>query len=304
MVYSSPFQEAHYKKIRLSKQTMNKIIKIYKRAGNTITEKLDSIMALSVSDETKQALLVYSADEFDKVMREVTEEENEVIRNAAVTSGMLAIWAGNKFMKKAGLRTPNLYTSVPSKIVDDMFSGKGYPWKLSDSIWHTGTKARNDIDRIIRQGIKNGTPVQNIAKDLQKYVKPSALKPVSWARTYPNVAGEIDYNAQRLARTAIQHAHQLSLQEQQRNNPFCIGIRWYSEGIHGKNCEECIERSETDQYGLGEGVFPVDELPLDHPNGLCWFEPVYADEMNETIKDFEEGEDDPDLEEYIENGLN
>ena len=64
-----------------------------------------------------------------------------------------------------------------------------------------------------------------------------------------------------------------------RNDPFVIGYRWLTSNFHGRVCDICRERAETDQYGLGTGVFPKDALPLDHPNGMCTFEAVMPDDM-------------------------
>lgn len=91
--------------------------------------------------------------------------------------------------------------------------------------------------------------------------------------------GQVDYNAQRLARTMISHAYQQSFENVNRNDPFVIGYRWLTSNFHGRVCDICRERAETDQYDLGTGVFPKDALPLDHPNGMCTFEAVMPDDM-------------------------
>ena len=32
----------------------------------------------------------------------------------------------------------------------------------------------------------------------------------------------------------------------------------------------CQELAGTDKFGLGVGIFPKNEVPLDHPNGYCF----------------------------------
>ena len=96
--------------------------------------------------------------------------------------------------------------------------------------------------------------------------------------------GKIDYNALRLARTMISHAYQQSFENVNRNDPFVVGYRWLTSNFHGRVCEICRERSETDQFGLGVGVFPKDQLPLDHPNGMCTFEAVISDSMTDIAR--------------------
>ena len=58
----------------------------------------------------------------------------------------------------------------------------------------------------------------------------------------------------------------------------------------------------SDHYGLGPGIFPKDKLPLDHPNGMCTFEPVmlYDDEeIAELVADWYLDEGDVEMNEKI-----
>ena len=85
--------------------------------------------------------------------------------------------------------------------------------------------------------------------------------------------------------------------QSQMHNPFCTGIIWHSEMIEGRTCELCAERDGT--------VFAVNDLPLDHPNGLCYFEPALEDmdTIADRLADWTNGEDDEGIEEYIENAF-
>ena len=154
---------------------------------------------------------------------------------------------------------------------------------------------QDDLSKIISFGTAQGKSAVEIAKELERYVDPSARKQAktiqSWR--YDKAGnkikdsvyfGKIDYNALRLARTLISHAYQQSFENVNRNDPFVIGYRWLTSNFHGRVCEICRERSETDQFGLGIGVFPKDQLPIDHPNGMCTFEAVIPDSMTDIAR--------------------
>ena len=70
----------------------------------------------------------------------------------------------------------------------------------------------------------------------------------------------MDYSAQRLARTAVTHAYQLSLERATKDNPFVEGYRWHSAG-GGRVCPLCQQRNGK--------LYEKGSLPLDHPNGMC-----------------------------------
>ena len=91
----------------------------------------------------------------------------------------------------------------------------------------------------------------------------------------------------------IQHSFQASLVQSQRYNPFCKGVIWHSVGLHGRTCELCLERDGN--------VFPVKDLPLDHPNGLCYFEPALdsMSDIADRLADWVNGGSDPALDTYV-----
>jgi len=100
----------------------------------------------------------------------------------------------------------------------------------------------------------------------------------------------------RLARTSINHAYQTASIQSSNINPFVDGIEWRSALIHGRTCELCIER-----HGQ---VFPKDDVPLDHPNGLCTMLPVIEkslDQVAEELRDWVDGGDNPILDGWYDN---
>lgn len=293
----NPFEKAHYQKVNLSKRTMKEIRKAYKEAAQDIKMMLSN--ASYVSDSIKKAYIQSALRDVNKAIDDISKLEYGIIVDAGTKSGEMAINAGNAMMKKAGLDIKGAYSYVPKRQIENIITGGIYKtdWSLSKAIWDHGKKTKSDIERIVAKGLAENASIKDIADDLTLYVKPESVKPWDWTKVYPGTQDNIEYNAQRLARTMIQHAYQSSMCQQQMYNPFCSGIIWHSAGIHGRTCEICLDRD-------GE-KFPVTDLPLDHPNGLCWFEPA-IDDLNtvaDRLADWAHGRDDYDIDQYITRGL-
>lgn len=182
---------------------------------------------------------------------------------------------------------------VPKSVVQTIANGTIYQkgWKLSSAIWGQSKYTDDILQRIIANGKAAGKSAYDIALDLEKYVQPGAQKKSrvihSWIydasgnkKKQSFYFGDVDYNAQRLARTMVSHAYQQSFEMVNRHDPFIIGYRWLTSNFHGRVCPICRERAENDDYGFGPGVFPKDELPLDHPNGMCTFEAVFDENVD------------------------
>lgn len=297
---NNPFLTAHYEKIALTEQTSKRIQLIYKQSAQDIEKKLRNLPMRVPSDALKKLYLENLLKDINKSSASFNRLIESTIRNSGEQSGLLAIEAGNKAVKSLGLNIKGAYSYIPRQEVLNIASGKLYgdKWTLSQSIWKNGIRTKSDIQNVVAKGLAENKPIKDIADDLMKYVDPTARKPWDWSKVYPGTAQQVDYNAQRLARTMIQHAFQTSMVQSQQYNPFCQGIIWHSVGIHGRTCEECVERDGN--------VYPVKDLPLDHPNGLCYFEPA-LDSMNtvaDRLANWVNGKDDPELDTYVSKAFN
>ena len=183
------------------------------------------------------------------------------------------------------------YSHVPAQAIEAIISGALYKgdWSLSDALWQNNQAVRDDIYRVIAEGMALNRTTYDIAKDLEKYLNPHARKDWDWGKVYPGTRLKVDYSAQRLARTMIAHAYQYALVETCRNNPFVVGFIWHSV-LQERTCDLCEER-DGQFYGKNE-------LPLDHPNGLCWWEAYMPDDLTaigERLGDWVNGGSDPAL---------
>lgn len=184
-------------------------------------------------------------------------------------------WLESFGFDKDGLNA--VFSYVPDEIVRNLITGQIYDsgWSLSSRIWSDNEKTLKDIYQVMAKGLAENKSIYEIAKDLESYVRPSArlpwnLRAADGVKIYKK---QVDYNAQRLARTLVQHGYQQSFVATTQKNPFITEYVWRSNG--SRVCDLCLTR---------DGVhFKKTELPLDHPNGMCTMEPVVADDMVDQL---------------------
>lgn len=158
-------------------------------------------------------------------------------------------------------------TSVPTQVVNNIVTGQIYDsgWSLSKAIWGDQNKTLSDIYTIVAKGRAMNMSAYDVSKMLEKYVNPSRakmwnLKMADGAKIYKKA---VDYNAQRLVRTLNQHAYQQSVIQSAKANPFIKDIIWRANG--SRPCPICMDRDGQH--------FTWDNVPMDHPNGMCTMEP-------------------------------
>jgi hypothetical protein len=150
-------------------------------------------------------------------------------------------------------------------------------WTLSKSIWTDSQKTNRMIQDIVAGGIAEGKPAYQIARDIEKWVNPDKalpwnLKMSDGRRIYPR---QIDYNAQRLARTMAQHSYQISFFESIKNDNSIDGYIWVANG--SRPCPFCLANNGK--------FYPKEEWVLDHPNGMCTMVPHTVDRWKEKLSE-------------------
>ena len=199
-----------------------------------------------------------------------------------------------KFLYKVGFPTEGAFSHVPRDVVISVATGQLYEgnWTLARQLWKHSVHTQSSVNTIVARGIALNKSAYDIAKDLEKYVDPKAAKEWDWSKVYPGTAKKIDYNAQRLARTMVSHAYQQAFVRTTKDNPFVTKYRWEASNS-ARVCEICADRDGK--------LFDKDDLPLDHPNGMCTFTAV-MDQSLESIADrlanWVQGTADPDIEAY------
>ena len=173
----------------------------------------------------------------------------------------------------------NVNQSVVNAIMTGSVYGNAGSWSLSKSIWGDNEKNLQKIYSLIAEGYAAQMPVGDIADMISQYVDPK--RKLDW--TGPNgkriYGHKVDYNAQRLVRTLSQHTYQQSLVQCTQDNPFITGFVWIANG--SRVCDLCKKRDGK--------FFKKDELPLDHPNGMCVMRPAVKKNMTQDLAGWVKG---------------
>ena len=122
-----------------------------------------------------------------------------------------------------------------------------------------------------------GSYLYEMAKDLERWVNPDKRNPwnlrnAKGRKIYPR---SVDYNAQRLVRTLTQHAYQQSFAGVIKDNKLIEGVIWRANG--SRACPACL--------AMDGKLFAKDEVPLDHPQGMCVMEPALAPDWRQQLRD-------------------
>lgn len=287
-MYNLRFAKAEQVRKTITTQQLKQIREMYQNIADQYSEKIKSFSNESSFDSflQKQYLREYQkqlADELGKVNRRI--ESNIKLGMEQTANAVLEDEI--KRMREIGfIGISGKYSHIPADVVETIISGQLYQsgWSLSSAIWGINKKIQQDCQNIVARGIAANKGVYDVAKDLEKYVNPSARKTYKWARDYPGSTKVVDYNASRLARTMMSHAYQEAFERSTEKDPWVEAYQW-NTGHNNRVCPLCIKMAETDQYELGIGVYPKGEVPLDHPNGQCFLTIVQTKKTDDVVND-------------------
>ncbi len=132
---------------------------------------------------------------------------------------------------------------------------------LSDRLWRLDAGIRRAVEDRVVSAVAQGTSAQNLAKDLRQYLTSTGQ-------------GNARYNAMRLARTEINTAHReggiravTKPDGTLRDHVQAIG--WRLSMSHPEP-DICDVWASQDIDGLGPGNYLPQNVPVDHPHGLCF----------------------------------
>ena len=264
------------KKKDLLKRQQAEIIKIYKqayidtiskgikRAGNNPKkiDKLTKAYATQIYNELNDLVVKYNS----KMSKDIMETQRDIINAFLDTKDKEFIAQVDKLVD---ITNKNVINQM---VMGDIYhDGKGLSKRIWDAAKMSGTKISDAINSCIAQGMGAAEISQNLKEFAmgghhtwsRNKIK-EKLGP-GYARRY---SGGLDYEALRLARTTITHQAQLAVINSNKVNPYSQFVKWHSDHQAGRTCQQCIDRDGK--------IFPIDEVPLDHPNGGCWIQPVYS----------------------------
>lgn len=296
---------ARKKMLKLTLKQQLKIEKIYEDAIAELAEQAKRAGDKTLSKRWMQDYL----KQLEAAKEELYKELDLTMFSAVKKAGEYGVEPDLELFKrlqaKAGIdigpHFTEMFSGVPDDVLRIMTVGEIYKDKrgLSTRIWGHVNGLEKDVEYMVEKGLLAKKSAYELAKDLEHLVEPAARRPWDFGNVYPGMRTKmIDYNAQRLARTSITHSYRESQYRSAAQNPFVEAIHWelssehYNRQVAKWGEDECDDYANQDWYGLGKGNFPVNEVPLSHPQCLCVTWPVIPetyDEIAEELKEWVDG---------------
>ena len=288
------------------------IIKLYREAA--------ADLAARAAASRKGSLTERWASEYAESLKKRTAELNAGLyevtlqglkRSAGLPTIAMGEWweAVATTQGAAGQSFRDAFATTPDSVLAGIIEGGFYKDNkgLSERIWRVADSFEKDIGYIVNRGIAEKKSALELARDLEQYVKPPAKRDFDWGKVYPNLSGKkVDFNAQRLARTSINHAYHLDNVKVCTENPFVTAMHWdlsnshYERQVIPYGPDECDEYAAHEE-GLGEGNWKPEEIPVPHPQCLCAHWPVIPQDLEDIgaqIGRWASGEPDAVLDEW------
>lgn len=142
--------------------------------------------------------------------------------------------------------------------------------------------AVKDVQQIVTTALLSGMGPDELAKRLRPYVQGAEPFQQAFANTgeikdkllnnpaFKRSAALLRYNADRIAFSETQNARGEAETQAFAADPFIAAVKWTLSPNRGTQRwpDACNGLAETDFYGLGAGVYPVDKVPFS-PHPFC-----------------------------------
>lgn len=298
------FKDAKQARDDLTKRQEKSIRKFYNDWAKEVREEANRLSRIpgTKDEQRKMAEFYYQLRNASKQLS--SEINNEVNKNMN-SIGTDLVRTNKRWLSSLGLSTSSLdYKMSKAKdvAIRSILTGNLYQdgKPLSEKIWNLTDGNLKDIFTIVSRGIALDQSINEIAIHLEKYL--NTYKSLGWTVSkYVDANGitrfariknsKVDWRAQRLARTMLQHSYEQTLVALTKDNPFVKGYIWHVDGAN--SCELCMERDGQ--------FYTAESLPLDHPNGQCDFEVAVDEEkaMRDLAGFFNNPIEYPDINRFI-----
>ncbi|MDB1923384.1 hypothetical protein PMY08_12705 [Clostridium tertium] len=290
-------KEAIKERNKLTSETVNRLRRLYEDVADDLLKKASTARGGFTRAWTS---------DYEKYMRSKIMELDSALVNltkdsiltsaeiAASVNGDFLSFVNEKYQLDIDKDLINIAYNVNNDVIGQILQGGLYKdnRSLSERIWRYSDNTMSDIQYIITKGMVEQKSYPEIIKDLEKYVDPTAKKPWNFGTVYPNLKNkQVDFNAQRLLRTSINHSFFASNMAKAKENPYIEAVHWNLSSAHydrqvkifGEDI--CDEYANQDRYKLGTGNFPKDNVPLPHPQCLCYQSMVITKSLDDIGKD-------------------
>lgn len=261
----------------LTKKQQQQIIQVYKKAYmDTINRGIKN--AYGDSKAIKNLTAAYSQQIYDELLKVVMKYNSKVANDLSdINKQMMQLLMGDEYQQIKD-QVDKLVDIVNADTVEQLIRGKVYEDRkgLDKRLWSCTNTSGEKIEDAVVSCMAEGMSAAEMAENLKQFAmgghhtwsrnKIREKLGSGYARKY---SGGLDYESLRLARTTITHQSQIETINTKKVNPYMGGVKWHSNHEAGRTCDLCNERDGH--------IFIVDkdDIPLDHPNGACWLEPVW-----------------------------
>lgn len=313
-LYNSLLKDAVNEKNKLTAKTLNKIIKIYESTADDLLKKASTSRGFTRAwTKDYERYIKYKILELNNELAKVSDSSIRTSAEiAASVQGDFLSYINNKYTLDIDKSMLEFAYTTNEKLIGQIIQGGFYKdnRSLSDRIWGYGNQNGKDIQYILTKGMAEQKSYLEIIKDLEKFLK-SNTDP-DFKKTYTKLYNrKVDYNAQRLLRTAMNHMFYVQNVSNAKNNPYAEAMHWELSAEHGTRQvdrfgeDECDDYANSDYYNLGQGNFPPDKVPVPHPNCLCIQTiviPKSLDEIGRELGEWINGKDISYLDEWLKVG--
>lgn len=313
-LYNSLLKDAVNEKNKLTAKTLNKIIKIYESTADDLLKKASTSRGFTRAwTKDYERYIKYKILELNNELAKVSDSSIRTgAEIAASVQGDFLSYINNKYTLDIDKSMLEFAYTTNEKLIGQIIQGGFYKdnRSLSDRIWSYGNQNGKDIQYILTKGMAEQKSYLEIIKDLEKFLK-SNTDP-DFKKTYTKLYNrKVDYNAQRLLRTAMNHMFYVQNVSNAKNNPYAEAMHWELSAEHGTRQvdrfgeDECDDYANSDYYNLGQGNFPPDKVPVPHPNCLCIQTiviPKSLDEIGRELGEWINGKDISYLDEWLKVG--
>lgn len=269
------FEDTLVARTAITKAQERDIRKYYNQWAREIRE-MERTLPNTPYNESQRRELVELYYQLRSASIQLTTEINSSVSTNVEWMGRTVQRVNVRWLESVGLTPDSLnrkFSQSTDMAIRNILTGSLYNGQsLSSRIWDITNSNLNDTNIIIARGLAQDKSLNEIARELEKYLNPDlkndwrvvrVTNPDGTISVYKINNGKVDYRAQRLARTSIQHAYQQTLIALTKDNPFVNGYIWHADGGHP--CMLCLDRDNQ--------FYKAEDVPLDHPNGQCSLEP-------------------------------
>lgn len=313
-LYNSLLKDAVNEKNKLTAKTLNKIIKIYESTADDLLKKASTSRGFTRAwTKDYERYIKYKILELNNELAKVSDSSIRTSAEiAASVQGDFLSYINNKYTLDIDKSMLEFAYTTNEKLIGQIIQGGFYKdnRSLSDRIWGYGNQNGKDIQYILTKGMAEQKSYLDIIKDLEKFLKSNTYP--DFKKTYTKLYNrKVDYNAQRLLRTAMNHMFYVQNVSNAKNNPYAEAMHWELSAEHGTRQvdrfgeDECDDYANSDYYNLGQGNFPPDKVPVPHPNCLCIQTiviPKSLDEIGRELGEWINGKDISYLDEWLKVG--